>query len=325
MKVIVNMKFGSHLYGTNTPESDTDYKGVFQSSYEDIVLKRCKDSMVTCTRQKSVDGVRNTKSDVDVEMKELRSFIKDCQNGQTYALDMLFAPSKFWIEHSEMWLELIKNREKLLSKNVGPYIGYCRQQAGKYGLKGSRLAELKRVIQHLGESHRKTLMRDACQGLKESEFVFFEDLPVNKNSEKREQFLNVLGKKFQLSIFAEQCMFSLEKMYNEYGKRAEMAMKNEGVDWKAVSHAFRCCYQLLELAETRAIQFPLKEASRLKDIKMGHLHYPDLQDELYELMEEAVEKVAKSSLPESPDRDFWEKFIINAYKRIISTQSSLTG
>jgi predicted nucleotidyltransferase len=28
MNVIVKMKFGSHLYGTSTPLSDTDYKAV---------------------------------------------------------------------------------------------------------------------------------------------------------------------------------------------------------------------------------------------------------------------------------------------------------
>jgi predicted nucleotidyltransferase len=29
MKTVVRMRFGSHLYGTSTPESDLDFKSVF--------------------------------------------------------------------------------------------------------------------------------------------------------------------------------------------------------------------------------------------------------------------------------------------------------
>lgn len=42
MKQIVKTIFGSHLYGTSTPESDTDYKAVHQHSLSEIVLKQDK-------------------------------------------------------------------------------------------------------------------------------------------------------------------------------------------------------------------------------------------------------------------------------------------
>ena len=38
--MIVKMLFGSHLYGTQTPSSDTDYKGVAMPSVRDIALGR---------------------------------------------------------------------------------------------------------------------------------------------------------------------------------------------------------------------------------------------------------------------------------------------
>lgn len=38
MDLIVKMKFGSHLYGTNTEDSDVDYKGVFLPSKKEILL-----------------------------------------------------------------------------------------------------------------------------------------------------------------------------------------------------------------------------------------------------------------------------------------------
>ena len=36
--IVVKMKFGSHLYGTATPKSDIDYKGVYLPSREEILL-----------------------------------------------------------------------------------------------------------------------------------------------------------------------------------------------------------------------------------------------------------------------------------------------
>jgi len=36
--VVVELLFGSHLYGLNTPESDKDYKGIVLPTAEDILL-----------------------------------------------------------------------------------------------------------------------------------------------------------------------------------------------------------------------------------------------------------------------------------------------
>ena len=41
---------------------------------------------------------------------------------------------------------------------------------------------------------------------------------------------------------------------------AKKAAKNEGIDWKAVSHAVRCAYQMKSVYEIGDIRFPLKES-----------------------------------------------------------------
>ena len=40
MRIIVKMKFGAHLYGTATPDSDVDYKGIFLPTKEELLLGR---------------------------------------------------------------------------------------------------------------------------------------------------------------------------------------------------------------------------------------------------------------------------------------------
>jgi len=323
MEIIFETKFGSHLYGVDTTQSDMDYKGVFIASFETILLGHNKHSFVDC--KNGITGVkknkgfaeRNTKEDIDVEYKELRRFISDCISGQTYALDMLFANTEMWTKSSDEWKFIVENRHKLLSKNVQPYIGYCRQQAGKYGLKGSRLGELIRVIEHLEKFDTKDLLGDAVKFLILSEFVYLEQLPSKKGSEIMVDFLHVLGKKFQLTTHISEALKSLNHMRDKYGERAEQAKNNEGIDWKAVSHAFRCCYQLIELALTHQIKFPLDEREKIKRIKAGKLNYTEIQDDLYKLMEKAIKAVADSSLPEQADREFWDTWLLSVYKKRI--------
>lgn len=310
MNVIVKMKFGSHLYGTDTPESDQDFKGVYQAELSDIVLNRQKDSIVSSTGK---DTGRNTKEDVDIEFKELRKFIKDAISGQTYALDMLYAPDDFILETSNTWKDLVKNRHRFLSNDMAPFVGYCRQQAGKYGLRGSRLGELLQVIEILKSKPAKDTIETVLQTdpnlFSNLEFVKFVNNINIKNP--NEIFLDVLGKKFSVRTMIKEILLSLEKMNNTYGGRARLAMENKGVDWKAISHAYRCMYQLRELKTTKNIVFPLKEASYLKRIKSGEIDYAYIQEELYCLMEEVVNM--PSDLPEKADKNYWDKKILEYY------------
>ena len=49
LNIILKIKFGSHLYGTNTPESDLGIKGVYLPSAHDILLGRVRKSVVNET------------------------------------------------------------------------------------------------------------------------------------------------------------------------------------------------------------------------------------------------------------------------------------
>lgn len=317
MKILFKTKFGSHLYGTDTPKSDLDYKGIFLASIRDIVLKKDKHVFYDSTK-KSNAGYRNSPDDIDMEFKELREFIREAMAGQTYALDMLFSTENMWIDKSNEWHFIAENRQKLLSKNVQPFLGYIRQQTAKYGLKGARLAELQRVLKYFEQKPEKDTIGEHIEGLELSEFVSICELsqprphgeaPIN------EKYLEVLGKKFQLKTQIANLLRPLRKFDEEYGGRSRMAAKNEGVDWKAVSHAFRCSFQLIELAENQHIQFPLKEAEFLKQVKAGMITWLELQDQLSELMEKSFKALENSLLPQEPDRKFWEEFLIKTYAK----------
>lgn len=315
MKLLFKVKFGSHLYGTNTPKSDLDYKGVYQAEMSDIILKRDK-ATIHEDSKKSSAGYRNSPDDIDIEYKELREFLREAMAGQTYALDMLFSPENMWITSSHEWEFIIANRQKLLSKNVQPFLGYIRQQTAKYGLKGTRLAELQRVIKYFEQFSEKDMVGEHLEGLALGEFVKIAEVDNERPNGLppiHEKYLDVLGKRFQDKLQIKNMLIPLRKFDEEYGGRSRMAANNEGVDWKAVSHAFRCCFQLTELSLEQKITFPLRHAELIKDIKQGKIPWLTLQDELSYHMEVAFNALKNSNLPENPDREFWNDFIISTY------------
>src|SRR5690242_3080832 len=100
-RTIVRMQFGSHVYGTNVPTSDLDFKAVHIPAAEDILLQRVRPSINTKTKQ---DGnKRNGPGDVDFESFSLQKHMHMLLEGQTVALSMLFTPERWIIEKDPLW------------------------------------------------------------------------------------------------------------------------------------------------------------------------------------------------------------------------------
>jgi hypothetical protein len=311
---IVKMIFGSHLYGTNTEESDRDYKGIFLPSSREIFLGRIPKSINGSTKKSNES--KNTSEDVDTEIYSLHYFIELACEGQTAALDMLFAPEDKILVNSIIWKDIVKNRDKFLTKNLQAFIGYARRQASKYGVKGSRLADAKKVL-------------NFCKSLKDSVDWFmkikhnWDRLPDGEHIHKLApdengiEFYQVCGRKIGHTCTLKQLHDVVYSFYNSYGDRARKAEINEGVDWKAVSHAFRAAYQIKEILTEGKITFPLKEADFLKYIKAGEYHYSDqLAPMLDALMDQVEDLSAKSNLPEKVDRKFWDDWLYDAVDRM---------
>lgn len=144
MKILMKMKHGSHLYGTNTIKSDTDYKGIYLPSLEDYLLQKIQK---TITNNTNNHHSKNTNTDIDDQLFSLNYFIQLCINGDTYAIDTLHAPQGWEEITSDVWEDLKAKRHLFYSKNLKSYIGYCKGQAAKYSIKGSRLDTAKKIVE----------------------------------------------------------------------------------------------------------------------------------------------------------------------------------
>jgi len=57
MEVLFKTIFGSQLYGTNTPNSDVDYKGVFLPNLKDVLVGKAKlDSSVNTSNKEDLSA-----------------------------------------------------------------------------------------------------------------------------------------------------------------------------------------------------------------------------------------------------------------------------
>jgi len=101
----------------------------------------------------------------------------------------------------------------------------------------------------------------------------------------------------------------------KYYKSRAKIVETFGYDTKYAMHALRLLLQGLELAETGKIQIPIPNPNGdlLREIRHGKYKQEDFF-KLYEHYEEKLrEEEQKSTLPEEPNRDWANQFLIEVY------------
>jgi predicted nucleotidyltransferase len=304
LDLVAVVRFGSQLYGTSTPESDTDIKGVFFPSKREVFLGKIPKTCKFTTKKSKEDGVRNTKDDLEIEVYSLPYFLQLACEGQTVALDMLHTPENMTLLRSDIWDQIVVNREKFYTKNLKAFVGYAKGQAARYGTKGSRLNISKDFLDIVAKCPVTTKL-----------YEIWNELPVTEHSKFIENSKNgvaqyqINGKVLQATMTVFYAQDIVERYYNNYGKRAELAAKNEGVDFKAVSHAMRAALEVEEILKEGKITFPLKDAEFIRNIKQGERPAQEVLDLLEKKIAEVEELSKNSNLPSKVDIGFWDDFL----------------
>lgn len=325
MKYIFRCQFGSHVYGTNLPESDTDFKGIFLPEFRDIILQRPK-SVITLNT--GTDDSKNTADDVDEELFALHKWFTLFIQGQTLCYDMLFTPQSFWTNHGGPWYEIVRGKDKLLNSKISAFAGYCQAQAAKYSLKGSNLAAYRMAVEFFKRQPPHARLSSISDLIFELISVAAKEAIYNEKSERLirvvsiphkvtglEEFYLQVGPKTKVPMSAS-CKLAadiFQQQFDKYGARAKQAETNQGVDWKALMHAVRVCEEAKELLLTGNITFPRPESPFLLKIRKGEIHYRDVAEYIEIGLKGLHEAKAKTSLPDEPDKQWIEDFIFDIY------------
>jgi len=325
---LMRVRFGSHLYGTATPKSDTDFKGVHLPSARGILL--CQPEEYLDYGTKPDPSRKNTAEDVDDDSFSLRRFFQMLSKGDMVAIELLFAPADQLLTTTPQWSEIMTHRHRLLTRECKGFVGYCQRQAAKYGVKGSRMATLRALLSILDEAieahgtqAKMADFGDTWQGFAAShEHAEILDIPNPDGSENLH--LNVCDRKMGWSVTIKTARDVWNKVFEAFGARARAAEANEGIDWKAVSHAVRVGQQACELLETGKITFPRPNVDELLSIKRGERSYDVVAPMLETLLERVETLSRKSALRETFDQEFADHLIIRLHADQIARSGLLT-
>ncbi|MGV1864528.1 DNA polymerase beta superfamily protein [Rhizobium sp. 23-156Da] len=321
-RTIMRIKFGSHLYGTSTPESDLDFKSVFVPAADTILLQKAPKTL-NSHRPKGV-GEKNSAGEIDEEQFSVQRFLGLAAEGQTVALDVLFAPETAMVEEPAWeWREIAANRQKLLTRKSAAFIGYARVQANKYGIKGSRVAAARNALALLddgmdthGSTAKLHVIADGIAATIEANdhMGMLEDTTPHG---QRVSLWEVCDRKMPFTASIKNARDIMARVVDEYGRRALMAETQQGVDWKALSHAVRVGEQAIELLSTGNVTFPLPDAAHILDIKQGRLPYQDVASEIEDLLERVEAAATSSTLPDEPDYEWINSFVEHVHREAV--------
>ena len=329
MNKLFTVTYGSKLYGTSTPTSDTDLKTVFMPSTRQLLL--AKKLQITKDRffedgTKVPDKASMPANGLEEEFFPLHTFVRDFVQGQTYAVEMVNA----FVQHQQVTLHgndlqkawVLNLMDELYSQfataEVGSMVGFAMKQTFDYVKRGERLNKAREVLQALEDAFQM-----AGGGVvvtvnsEKSELVFpktHEELrldhvfrtggtvldfvanetntPVGscENNNKMLRTLELNGRSYLETTSAASLVRALNKLVDSYGERTNKAAETD-VDYKSLSHAVRVYQQSLEVLDGKLVQFPRPNAQYLLSVKEGKEDFESVKKLLLDLDDEVEKRV----------------------------------
>lgn len=120
MTLLLECKFGSQVYGTDTPESDVDIGRVLLEPKTHIFGIQKADKL----KQKIDD-------ELDIREMFLRRFIKLCADGNPNTLEWLYTPDEHILHIDPLFRTFIwDNRDVLLNRKklIASHLGFAKSQ-----------------------------------------------------------------------------------------------------------------------------------------------------------------------------------------------------
>lgn len=297
---ILEIKVGSHLYGTNTPSSDIDYSGIVLP-FETEVFGFEKMEEICLNVVSKDEAGKNTSDAVDRKYYEFRKFCHLASECNPNVLEQLFVNSENIIYISPEGKDLLDRRFLFLSKESinTKFLAYSRSQKKKMTIKPENYESLKDVLSflyyYLGTDTIVNLSNE--EAISKSRQLFIElrkeiddkKLPV----EFKDSFIKIGDININKNLNVKNVIQSIDSRLKSAGSRKELWEKY-GYDTKFGMNLIRLLLQGKELLETGNLIFPLADRDFLLDIKTGKYTLNEVLD-FAEVIESEFDKVYHSS------------------------------
>lgn len=319
---VVSMVHGSKLYGLDTEESDTDYKTVVLPTKEQVLLQRA----VFHNQSNTSGNIKNNNEDIDTDTISLPKFIKLLCEGETSFIEMLHCDDP--LTSHPIWEGLRSKRSMFYTSNMKAFSGYAKAQAYKHIVKGSRLKSIEIVLNIFKDAINKDVYIADDKVLLQKIYNLLpehrDSLKVLNGFHKGDKFIDrniieLCGSKYDFQTSIRIVTKQIQEKYDAYGHRVKQSLSNNGLDWKAISHALRVSFQLKEIYETGDLKFPLRDREFLLNVKQGKLDFNNEVSNVLEELIDTIEHLASTvDLPKKCDTDYWDKWLISVYHKYLN-------
>lgn len=298
---------GSIAYGTNTPSSDIDIRGAAMASPDEILLGKDFEQIVD--------------TDTDTTVYSFRKLVKLLAECNPNTIEMLGLKPNHYLYLSKAGKELLAHKDMFLSKRcINTFKGYAEQQLYRLRQKSTAAMSEAEFNRHIA-----TVMSGMIERL-ETDY----ELPGIKVKEQDSKLLiDIDAKDYPMDKLSD-VLGILNKTFQDYRKRSirnEKAMAH-GKIAKHSMHLLRL-YMMAEdlLLDGKIVTYREKEHDLLMDIRFGkyldetgspNKDFFDIVEDYKARFERAA---AITALPEKPDFDRIEKFILAMHRDIITQQS----
>jgi hypothetical protein len=318
-EIIISITYGSRLYGTETPESDYDFKSITLPSYKNTLLAK----PLKVTRYKYdeagnviAEGVPVPARGYEAEHTPIQKFIKDYLSGQAYAVEIAYAVMQGYhytnsaINFQSLCASLVY---KFQHQNVQGMVGFAVKQTFDYVRRGERLNAAKALLSALDKiiaDEKECTRLDSIMSTGSTVLYYLAgscSLPtgITVNASKELQTIEINGRSYAESTALPHFKAAVEKLILQYGERSTAASETD-VDWKSLSHAVRVYEQVIELLNTSWITFPRPNAEQLLRFKQGKVSLEAVKFHLRTLDDEVQRLLAITELP-VVDAEFYKR------------------
>lgn len=294
--LILKYSVGSKLYGTDTPESDTDFAGIFiadRKIYYGLSDVREVDMSIVS----KLNSGKNDKNAIDVKIYEIRKFVKLALDNNPNIIEQLFVPSENAIFSNKFGQNLLNIRSLFPSQLAKQkFLGYAFSQKHKMRIKAENMTGLEEALNHLVVLDPKTYIIENKP--------YLEGHSVGKWGKKH---VLIGDLHIQLNVQVKRAVEQIFNRVKKFGSRKKL-IDEFGYDTKFASHLIRLMYEGIELLMTGKLEFPLNHADTIKDIKQGKWKLDEVLKYSEEL--EDVMNTLKPVVPKKPNRDLIERNMI---------------
>jgi hypothetical protein len=318
MLQLMKILSGSHLHGTSTPASDIDQKSVAIPDARSILLGKVRFASHEGSTNRS--GKRNESHDIDVETLSIKMYLDLLAQGQTNAVEMLFAPDEMHlIAPHPFWRKIQKNSDKLISRRTESFYGYCRTQASKYCARAERIRDVDAAVAFISEMNdefgAKALLGNACEHI--DAFVAktpgAEIVDITLANGTIVRHLSVCDRRAPFTADIKTALDIYQRQAKIYGQRSRATQDTDLKDYKSLAHAIRIGREAIELYATGRIILPRPDAADLIEIKLGRKSYELILEEIDGLLAALLNAADASTLRNEPDQEFIDDLICEAH------------